>query len=196
MINLTRSQWLSLFFCLMLMWPLEDSQAFARIPHKAKPNAERVKNVTKPRPCPVDQDKIVVGEAEIVTLKPENMVLKARIDTGAKKSTLGVRQHELFEVDGKRWVKFTVTDPKTKKDVEFKRPLERFIKIKQQSGPADKRPVVKMRVQLGPIESEIVMTLSKRGHFAYPVLVGRNFLSGRAVVDISLSYNQSGQKDQ
>lgn len=142
--------------------------------------------------CPIESHKIVVGEAEIMTLIPEEVKLKARIDTGAKSSSLGIAgKVKYFEREGKKWVQFQILDPKSKQLVEFKRPVVRLVKIKHTDAPSEERAVVRMHIRLETMEDYIEVSLANRDQFKYAALIGRNFLSGRAVVDISQSFTQS-----
>ena len=71
---------------------------------------------TKPAPpAPVSKVKgnseklTIFGEAEYITIKPDNIRLKARIDTGATTSSIHATQIKIFERDGKKWVNFNLT---------------------------------------------------------------------------------------
>ena len=50
--------------------------------------------------------KIIIGAVEKVRLLPPNVVLKARIDTGAKTTSIDAQNIIPFERDGKEWVRF------------------------------------------------------------------------------------------
>jgi len=52
-----------------------------------------------------------------------------------------------------------------------------------------KRYAIKMRVVLGDISQYILVTLNNRERFDFPVLIGRNFLRGSAVVDVDREYS-------
>ena len=59
---------------------------------------------------------------------------------------------------------------------------------------AQRRPVVKLRVALGPIEQQREFTLADRSQYDYPVLIGRNFLRDVAVVDVARQYTQAARR--
>ncbi|NRB37399.1 MAG: ATP-dependent zinc protease [Pseudomonadales bacterium] len=127
----------------------------------------------------------VLGEIEYLTLKEKSLRMKARIDTGAQTTSIGVDSIQVFERDGDRWVKFTIKDRTSNKVVEFKRPYKRRAKIKQHEQKAVRRPVVEMTLTIGNITRKIDVTLNNRDNFKYPALIGRNFLDGKAAVDVS-----------
>lgn len=134
-----------------------------------------------------------IGEIEPVIIKKkkdgETLRLSARIDTGAKTSSLNATNIELFErlfgSNTETWVRFTVEDPANKKMVKFESKLVRTAKIKRHNAESERRHIVKLWAQLGKINKYIEFSLADRSKFAHPVLIGRNFLSGEFVVDVS-----------
>lgn len=130
-------------------------------------------------------DKIIVGRVEYVRLESEGLVLKSRVDTGAKTTSMHAEGLLIFERDGKRWAKFSVKNSVTKEDVFYERPIIKFVRIKQMVTDNQRRPVVLMTLALGPIKETLEVTLTDRGHYNYPVLIGRNFLLDRYIVDVS-----------
>ncbi len=130
----------------------------------------------------------VIGEAEHVVVEPEGIVLKARVDTGAQTSSMGVEKLDEFELDGKSWVRFIIRRPDNRQAVQFTLPVERISKIKRHGGESQRRPVVRLRVVLGSIDHKREFTLADRSDFEYPVLLGRNYLMDAAVVDVSKKF--------
>ncbi len=131
---------------------------------------------------------LVIGRVEKVMLKPNNLLIKARVDTGAGITSLNALELSNFERDGKRWVRFAVLDPETDEKIFFERRVQRTTCIKQLSGDYQSRPVVNMTLELGPLEEQIEVTLQDRTGYLYQLLIGRNFLRDRAIVDVSQSY--------
>ncbi|HAC79533.1 MAG TPA: hypothetical protein DCG06_04500, partial [Deltaproteobacteria bacterium] len=54
--------------------------------------------------------KIVIGRSEKIRLLPENLVLEARVDTGATTSSIDAHDIETFKREGKTWMRFRVRD--------------------------------------------------------------------------------------
>lgn len=130
-----------------------------------------------------------MGSSEYVYLKPPGTRQRARIDTGAETSSLGISEYRLFERDGKRWIEVTLpAQADGEPEAVISRPLVRMVRIKRHNAESVRRPVIKLRVKLGSIDEEIEFTLADRDDFEYPVLIGRNLLSSRAVVDVSRKY--------
>jgi hypothetical protein len=55
------------------------------------------------------------------------------------------------------------------------------------SGDYDHRYKVRLTLQWKDVRKEVLVTLNDRTDMEYPLLVGRNFLRGDFLVDVSLS---------
>jgi hypothetical protein len=130
-------------------------------------------------------DKLVIGRVENVLFVPDQLKLKARIDTGAGLSSIHGIDITDFERDGQSWVRFAMLTPKTEKKIFLERPVKRYKNIKQFGRKNQQRPVVLMSLKLGSIEEQVEMTVTDRTGYIYQVLIGRNFLRDRAIVDVS-----------
>lgn len=131
---------------------------------------------------------VVVGELEHVSIEPEGLRLKARIDTGAQTSSLGIVSQQPFERDGQRWLRFSVENPGGEEPVVMERPIRRTAKIKRHGAESMERPVVTFKVTMGDIELEREFTLADRSNYKFPILVGRNLLAGKFLVDVNRKY--------
>ena len=138
-------------------------------------------------------DKYVVGRIEYTDLVVDGasditVRLKSRIDTGAGLTSMHAHDIVMFERDGKTWVRFALSEDASDAGTFFERPLDRYIEIKQLDGETEKRPVVSMALRVGAIEEYLEVNLTDRSNYIYPVLIGRNFLRDRAVVDVSRKF--------
>ncbi len=130
--------------------------------------------------------KLLVGELEQVWLQNLELALPARIDTGAETASLDARNIELFERDGRRWVRFEILLPDTGEPLLIERKLKRMVAIIQSNtAEAERRPVIKLGVTIGSISQTAEFTLSNRSHLDYQLLIGRNILQDVMVVDVS-----------
>ena len=130
--------------------------------------------------------KSIIGAIENVRLVPPNIVLKARIDTGAKTTSIDARNITPFERDGKEWVRFVCHSDKKEHTIERK--IVKTILIKRHGKESQRRYVVDMRIVLGNVSQLIPVTLNDRETYAYPILIGRNFLRDYFIVDVSKKY--------
>jgi len=161
--------------------PVVAPEAKPVIAPEAKPVVEpEVKPVVEPT-----TDLRVIGEVEPVTLVKSGLTLPARIDTGATTSSLDATEIKRFERDGKKWVRFTVTDRRSGEKKEMECRLSRTVKIKRHGEESLERPVVKVKTLMGEVELVREFSLTDRGEFTYQILIGRNFLQGEFVVDVN-----------
>jgi len=133
--------------------------------------------------------KEVVGWVERIKLYPGEMIMKAKIDTGAKNSSINARNIDEFTRDGDRWIRFEVTDRRGHK-VKIERQLERRARIQRHFGKLQTRPVVVLGVCMGDMYKDIEVNLVDRKGFLYPMLIGRSFLKENIVVDATLTFTR------
>ncbi|MBF0383111.1 MAG: ATP-dependent zinc protease [Magnetococcales bacterium] len=142
-----------------------------------------------------ESDLPVVGYVEKVKifLSSENIVIKAKIDTGAKTSSLDVDSLSFFTRSDEDWVRFTVTDDDGE-SIKLSLPVERSTRIRRAGARKDERPVVKLGLCLGKYYKEGEVNLSEREGMNYPMLIGRRFLSKSYIVDSSRKFMQKKPK--
>jgi hypothetical protein len=134
--------------------------------------------------------KQVVGWVENVKVYPGEIMVKAKIDTGAKTSSIDCECITPIQKDGKDWVSFSVKNHNG--DVVFlEKPVTRIARIKRHFGEEQVRYVVRLGICLGSVYREEEVTLVDRTGFNYSLLVGRNFLGSDFVVDPSLTFSNS-----
>ena len=129
-----------------------------------------------------------LGYVEWVVMQDTSLRLKARLDTGAKTSSLHAVNVEAFEKDGEDWVNFQIPlgdheDQPTEGELdhedvilEFERPVERTVLIKRKGAPSQKRYVVMMDFCIAGTTHTTEFSLTDRGKFSYPALLGRRFM--------------------
>ncbi len=132
-----------------------------------------------------DSGMTVIGAVETLTLVKEKLHFPARIDTGATTSSLSAVGIQPFERDGKKWVRFQVTDPASGQLVKLERVLSRIVEIKRHGAESAERPVVVFQVAIGKVKLNCEFSLVDRSDYEFPALIGRNFLDGKAMVDVS-----------
>ena len=136
----------------------------------------------------VTEDPEVLGFVEWVVMDDTEVRLKARLDTGAKTSSLHAINVEPFEKSGEEWVKFKLplgdhedqpSEGKLEHEdviLEFERPVHRTVLIKRKGAPSQRRYVVNMEFCIAGKLHETQFSLTDRGRFSYPVLLGRRFM--------------------
>lgn len=144
------------------------------------PNYAREEKIVKVLPANV------IGAVEPIYILPMKSPFYARIDTGATTSSIDVEEFNDFERDGDRWVSFSLVNKNTGEKYTYEKPRVKGVRIKR-IGEQERRPVVEMDVKMGGEKFKALFTLADREDFEYQALIGRNILSGRAIVDVSIS---------
>jgi len=131
------------------------------------------------------ESKQVIGKVEKVEF-PELEVFdcEARIDTGAKTSAIWVSSVE--ETSKGLVVRFFGPDSPcfSDKSITFSTYSETV--VASSNGAVERRYKVRLLVVIGGRRIRAWFTLADRSTQVYPVLVGRNVLRGRFLVDVSI----------
>ncbi|MEN8259483.1 MAG: RimK/LysX family protein [Pseudomonadota bacterium] len=137
------------------------------------------------------QGKLVLGWLETIVLKPWDVVLRAKLDTGANTASIDAEDITFFEKDQQTWVRFMIVKNKRsdKPDhrIEIERPVVRTILIREHFWESQQRPVVSLQFCLNGTMFEAEFNLVNRSNFKYPVLLGRRFLQNIALVDAEVT---------
>ena len=170
-----RGKWLAIIFLLTIQLYAKETPKDSNVSVDQNATIQLKENQTAA--------KTIIGGREMVRVIPGNVILKARIDTGATTTSLGVDSYEIINEDGKEWAEVVLNGVKSKHKVVD------YVFIKQHNdAEALKRPVIQMRLILGDVSESIKVTLADRSNFTYKVLIGRNFLYDHFIVDVSLKY--------
>jgi hypothetical protein len=136
-------------------------------------------------------DLPVIGWREWVAL-PEMGVdrIKAKVDTGARTSSLHAFDLERFERDGRPMVRFEAHP--LQRDASERIPVEAELvdrrSVRTSGGESTMRPVVATEVELMGRRWTIELTLIRRDPMGFRMLLGRQAIRGRFLVDPGRSY--------
>ena len=128
-------------------------------------------------------DLEILGWVENARLIDPAIALKAKLDTGAETSSLDAEVIKKFRQDGKRWVRFRVSDRDTGEEFIIVRERVRTIGVVQHDGSRQTRPVVEMDLCIAGRLMRTEVSLIDRGEFIYPLLLGRSALGSFALID-------------
>jgi hypothetical protein len=133
----------------------------------------------------------IVGWREFIALPDMGIrSIKVKVDTGARSSSLHAYDIEEFEKVGQRWVRFNVhpLQRSDRKVVSVEAPVLDVRCIRSSSGAVTERYVIlttaKMQGQLWKIE----VSLANRDQMGFRMLLGREAIRGRMLVDSGGSY--------
>ncbi|MBF2052038.1 MAG: ATP-dependent zinc protease [Candidatus Sericytochromatia bacterium] len=137
------------------------------------------------------EDKIQVGWREWLAL-PELGIswLEAKIDTGAKTSALHAYTLNYFESDVLAYVSFDLHPNRhdTNHSVACQAQVIDQRVVSDSGGHKEKRYVIRTPVQIAGQLWPIEITLTNRENMAYRMLLGREAMRGRLIVDPQAAY--------
>lgn len=136
-------------------------------------------------------EKVVVGWREWVALPQAEVAwVKAKIDTGARSSSIHAFDLETHDVDGQEWVRFSIHPwQKSDQDVAgLSLPVLDRREVRSSNGQVEQRYAVSLDVTLAGRTITTVMTLSNRDEMGFRMLIGREALERGFLVDAALSY--------
>ncbi|MGW9268664.1 MULTISPECIES: ATP-dependent zinc protease family protein [Microbacterium] len=116
--------------------------------------------------------------------------IKAKIDTGARTSSLHAFDVHEFEREGEAWVRFRVNPWQDSQDdaVVVECPVHDRRAVRSSSGHAQERLVVQLIIRLVDREVLAEVTLSNRDEMGFRMLIGREALRHGYVVDPARSF--------
>lgn len=140
-------------------------------------------------------EKVIIGRAEYIWLvKADIKKVPARIDTGAR--TTSIWASDIREVDGRLEYKLfgkgsSFYSGKTQTSEHFKK-----IVVASSNGIAQIRYYIPITLQIKRRRILTHCTLADRSVQAYPILIGRNTLRGKFVVDVQRGSQTLGDIDK
>lgn len=139
----------------------------------------------------------VIGWREWVALPLLGITgIKAKIDTGARSSAIHAFDVELFQLQGQKMVRFKV-HPLQRDSlcvVAAEAPLLDERVVRNSGGEAQLRAVIETPVNVGGQIWPIELTLTNRDDMGFRMLLGRQAIRRRFLVDSGRSYLQSSRR--
>ena len=137
------------------------------------------------------EQKRVIGPTEHVEIAEAELGLLARVDTGAKTTSVHA---EAIQLDGE-FVNFVLEGP-CGAQVPMRLPIAKTQAVRSAVG-SEKRVFVELTLEHDGHAKPVLVNLKDRSHMTYPLLLGRNWLQDDYVVDVSLpaeAVEQASQK--
>jgi len=116
--------------------------------------------------------------------------IKARVDSGAKTSSIQANNIKTFFKETEEWVKFEVNPLQVNRSISIKCEAKIHAKrsVKSSVGIAEPRIVIKTSIVMGADTFEIEITLANRDSMEFRMLLGREALYNRYLVNPSATY--------
>lgn len=142
-------------------------------------------------------DRPVLGWREWIRL-PDLGVdrIKAKVDTGARSSSLHAYDVERVERDDTTHLRFRI-HPVQRDDsvvVDAEVPLHEERKVRPSTGRPALRPVIVTDLEVAGRRFPVEITLANRDRMGFRMLLGREALAGRFLVDASASFLTGGTR--
>ena len=141
----------------------------------------------------------IIGWRERVAL-PELKVeqVKAKIDTGARSSALHAFEIEEFKLNHKSMIRFQIHPRQrdNKYTVRAEAELLEYRKVTSSVGHSQMRPTILTTVQLGQQQWQIELTLTNRDVMGFRMLLGRQAMRDRFLINPGKSFLQSSKHPQ
>jgi hypothetical protein len=147
--------------------------------------------VTVRRRARGEHELVVIGWRALVDFPEFGLIgIPAKVDTGARTSSLHATHAQTFERGGKVWVRFHVYSGKRRARVHTiaEAPLVELRKIRSSNGAVEERYVITTQVSARGLNWTAEVSLSKRSSMTFPMLLGRSCLRNRFLVDSGHSY--------
>jgi hypothetical protein len=117
--------------------------------------------------------------------------VKAKIDTGARTSALGVVSYELRENAAGGTIAFlrvALDRRHPERITEIAAPVMKLVRVRNSSGVREQRPLLETRLRLGPVTKLVRLTVTNRSQMRFGMILGRKALEGDFVVDVAKKY--------
>ena len=131
-------------------------------------------------------DKHLVGALELCDLPQLYLTsLEARVDTGATTSSLHVDNIEEFKQNSELWIRFDIHPDShdVNQVVQREAKVKSVRKVKSSNATYQKRHVIETEIFIAGMQWSIELTLTDRSEMKYLMLLGREAMSGRLIVD-------------
>ncbi|MES3006983.1 MAG: 30S ribosomal protein S6--L-glutamate ligase [Pseudomonadota bacterium] len=142
--------------------------------------------------------KIIVGSEEWCSLPQLSIpAIKVRVDSGAKTSALHAFNIKGFKRSDTDWVSFEVHPLQGNRSTIVRCEAEVVDKrvVKSSSGVTEKRYVIRTALLLGEQTWDIELTLTNRDSMGFRMLLGREAMVGRILVDPATGF-MGGEVDE
>lgn len=155
-------------------------------------------NLTETAPT-FASNKQLVGNIEKVMLTEQNIIIDAKLDTGADIASLSAVNIKINRIGKRLWVSCQLNLPSSQSKITLNKPLLRYMLIRKRNeerlttqadvSKYNLRPVIELPICIGKQIKIITVNLVDRSNFHYPMLLGKEALKQfHFIVDVEKNY--------
>ncbi len=137
------------------------------------------------------QRGLILGRCEWVSLPDLDIsAIPAKIDTGAKSSSIHAYDIHIQEKNGQEFVSFDLHPIKQKETlvIRCEAPVLKYINVKSSSGHIQRRPFIRTKIKMAGYLWDIDLNLTNRDEMGFRMIIGREAINKRALIDPALKY--------
>ncbi|MFD2743544.1 MULTISPECIES: ATP-dependent zinc protease family protein [Sphingobacterium] len=133
------------------------------------------------------KEKKIIGRAEVVDLPELGLYnVPAKIDTGAETSVVHCEDMQVLEEGGHMYILAHIAaSDDSDETLEIRFPVHRERTVKSSFGQAETRHIFRTKIKIFNELYDIKLSFRDRSAMTYPMLLGRNFIAGKFLVDVS-----------
>jgi len=126
-------------------------------------------------------DKPIIGRREWMQFPDLGIpAIEAKIDTGARSTSLHTHDYEVYDHRGEKWVRFHLHPLTSTDEIELTctAPVIEFKEVKDSGGHVEERPFIETKARMGSHEWVIAVNLTNRENMKFRMLLGRTAMAG------------------
>jgi len=134
---------------------------------------------------------LIAGWREWVTLPSLSVPrIKAKLDSGARSSAIHAFDIQTYQEDGIDMVRFSIHPRQNseKPQIDTVMPIHDRRNVRSSNGVSEQRIVVRANLGIAGTEFPIDLTLTNRDAMGFRLLLGREAMRGRILIDPERSY--------
>lgn len=133
------------------------------------------------------KQKLIIGRTEFIDLPELGMYnIEAKTDTGAETSVLHCEDFKINKKGGQRFITCHIKPHLEEEEIlTLTFPIHRERLVKSSFGQTETRYIFITKIRMFDQLLDIKLSLRDRSSMSYPMLLGRNFISGKFLVDVS-----------
>lgn len=138
-----------------------------------------------------DKSSTIIGSQEWCSFPDlKTPAIRARIDSGAQTSSIHASDIRRFTKNGEDWVRFEIHPLPESRQIAIRNeaPIVAVRKVKNTGGSSESRYVIRTNLKMNDETFEIELTLANRDAMGFRMLLGREAMKGRFIVDPSRQY--------